>query len=374
MSSALIVNQKEKIRDLIESSDSIGIVVSENQDIDSVGAALGLYLILVAAGKKVQIVSKKNPEVSVSNLVGVDKISKSFSGTTKILTISVPYREGEIEKVSYNIEDTRLNVNLFAESSGITFNESDVQYIRKGSAPSTIITVGIANEAELGGLVDLTGVKTIHLDKNPMNSMFGDASIIDPSFSSLSEIAAQIIIELNLGYDPDALQNLLDGMIYATDNFTSQNTSPYAFEAAGFLLANGAKRKDRSFESLHDRQDRLQTSTDDRFPKEEHLLRQGRSPLRQGARDTRLTNPNPANSNSVGQISHNDPDAQVFAGGPARNAPARHASQVDAGGQSQNPLPAKNIEEAESIEGSSEAAVPDDWFLPKVFKGTRKGN
>ena len=209
MSSALITNQKAQILELIDSSQELGIVVSESQNIDTLASALGLYLILKSNGKNVQIVSKKEPTVEVSNLVGIDKISKNFSGSTKILTISVPYREGEIEKVSYNIEDTRLNVNLFAESSGITFNENDVQYIRKGSSPSTIITIGVTNEAELSALVDLKAVKTIHLDKNPLNSLFGDVSIIDPSFSYLSEIVTQLIMEAKIGYELDDFQNIM---------------------------------------------------------------------------------------------------------------------------------------------------------------------
>src|SRR3989338_10352077 len=198
---SLIKNQAVQVKELIDSSESIGIIVSENQNIDTVAAALGLYLSLSSNGKNVQIVSKKEPTVEVSSLVGVDKISKTFAGNIKILTISVPYREGEIEKVSYNIEDTRLNVNLFAETSGITFNESEIQYIRKGSAPSLVITLGVIDESELLGLLDLKSVKSIHIDRNPLNAMQGDVVIIDPSFSSLSEIVTELITELNLGHE-----------------------------------------------------------------------------------------------------------------------------------------------------------------------------
>ena len=353
MGSSLITNQKEKIREIIDSSESIGIVVSENQDIDIVAAALGLYLVLKSNGKNVQVVSKKGPTVEVSNLVGVDKILKSFSGNTKILTISVPYREGEIEKVSYNIEDTRLNVNLFAETSGITFDENDIQYIRKGSQPSTIVTVGVVNEGELSGLVDLKEAKTIHLDKNPLASLFGDVSIVDPSFSSLSEIVAELVIELNLGYDLDAFQNLLDGIAYATRNFTSQTASPYAFEAAGFLLQNGAKRRG----GAQGKQDRGQ-GRDDRFPREEQFLH--KRPQQQAFDKT--TRPNwprpvlnprarPTSASAVSGLPSGAPQPDSLAS--AQSAP---------------------IEEIESVEGGGTGEIPNDWFLPKVFKGSRRGN
>ncbi|OGH16435.1 MAG: hypothetical protein A3C30_04560 [Candidatus Levybacteria bacterium RIFCSPHIGHO2_02_FULL_40_18] len=327
MGSSLITNQKEKIRELIDSSESIGIIVSENQNIDTVAAALGLYLSLSSNGKNVQIVSKKEPTVEVSSLVGVDKISKTFAGNIKILTISVPYREGEIEKVSYNIEDTRLNVNLFAETSGITFNESEIQYIRKGSAPSLVITLGVIDESELLGLLDLKSVKSIHIDRNPLNAMQGDVVIIDPSFSSLSEIVTELITELNLGHDIDSFQNLMDGITYATRNFTLPATSPFAFEMAGFLLQNGARRKEKG-----ERREERERN----FPQESHFLQTrgaGRSDFRQ-----------------------NRPQA-----GRPQTAQDPFAST-------------KNIEQVESVEGTGTGEIPEDWFLPKVFKGSRKGN
>src|SRR3989344_1194000 len=193
---SLIKKQAGLVRELLDSSSDIGIIVGENQNIDTMGAALGLYLILAQDGKNVQVVSKKEPTVEISNLFGIDRVAKSFEGATRILTISVPYREGEIEKVSYNIEENSLNVNLFAEENGISFSEKDVQYIKKGSSPSLIITIGVRNDAELNGFVDPKSVKTIHIDINPLNSLMGgDVVIIDPSFSSLSEIVAELIKE-----------------------------------------------------------------------------------------------------------------------------------------------------------------------------------
>lgn len=360
MSNALISNQKERVRELLDSSTDIGIIIGENQNIDTVAAGLAFYLILQSRGKNVQVVSKKEPIVEVSSLVGVDRISKSFGGKTSVLTISVPYREGEIEKVSYNIEDTKLNVNLFAEESGITFDERDVQYIRKGASPSLVITIGVGSEEELSGLVDLKSVKTIHLDRNPLNALMGDVSIIDPSFSSLSEIVTQLIIELNLGYDVDAFQNLTDGITYSTRNFTSQTTSPYAFEAVGFLLQNGAKRKERNqnmrpFDSAQGKRDDRNRN----FPREDQFLRGSQPQQRtQGANPMQNNNPQPQQPRI--QILQQPKIQSQF---PSQHGPKEMTTEA-------RDLP----EETPYTEGSRSSEVPDDWFLPKVFKGSKKGN
>ena len=345
---SLIKKQAGLVRELLDSSSDIGIIVGENQNIDTMGAALGLYLILAQDGKNVQVVSKKEPTVEISNLFGIDRVAKSFEGATRILTISVPYREGEIEKVSYNIEENSLNVNLFAEENGISFSEKEVKYIKKGTAPSLIITIGVPNEGELEELVDPKSVKTIHIDINPLNSLTGDVVIIDPSFSSLSEIVATLAKELSISLDADALQNLMDGIVYATRNFTSPNTSAYAFEAAGFLLANGARRKEKKFESGRDRN----------FPREDHF----REP--KADRPDVLRGPK-FNSGVGNQF---QPRQQ-----PITNYPPKITGESVTNPVSNNPPSKDSLPEANPSDVTSKD-IPDDWFLPKVFKGTRKGN
>ncbi len=340
MSNVLISNQKEQIRELLDSATSIGIIIGENQNIDTVAAGLAFYLILRSQGKNVQVISKKEPTVEISNLFGIDKVAKSFEGATHILTISIPYREGEIEKVSYNIEENSLNVNLFAEENGISFSEKDVRYIKKGTAPSLIITIGVQNDSELNGLVDPKSVKTIHIDINPLSGLMGgDVVIIDPSFSSLSEIVATLAKELSFISDVDAFQNLMDGIVYATRNFTVSNTSSYAFEAAGFLLQNGARRKEKKSES-------------------------GRDLRAQGF----VGKPQDRNNNFPRSVNQFQPRQQ-----PITNYPSKNTRESVIDPISDNSSAIDSLQEVIPSDVTSKD-VPGDWFLPKVFKGSRKGN
>lgn len=332
MTSPLIINKTEQLRNLISDSESIGIVVGENQSIDTMAAALGLYLALADSGKSVQIVSKREPIVELSNLVGIDKVRKSFEGKTKLLTISVPYREGEIEKVSYNIEEDKLNVNLFAEENGISFNEQDIEYIRKGSSPSLLITIGVATNEELREVANVDNtIKTIHIDTNPMSSLEGDVVLIDPSFSSLSEIVTEMALDLGLRLDIDASQNLLDGISYATRNFSLPATSAYAFEAAGYLMQNGARRKTREERKATSFSPQSQGQIQE-IDREEQIL----DSLRQEQRKT----PSVLKNERMRDFDMSSSDS-----GP--------------------------IEEVERETGSD---VPTDWFMPKVFKGSKKTN
>jgi hypothetical protein len=348
MTNSLLKNQKDIILELLSGNESIGVIVGEDQSIDSVAAGLGLYLVLRNSGKNVQIISKKIPNVEVSSLFGVDQIKKSFDGLTKILTISVPYREGEIEKVSYNIENDKLNVNLFAENSGISFSENEIDYIRKGSSPQVIVTIGVASEEELSGFVDPKSVKTIHIDRNPINPLLGDVALIDPSFSSLSEIVASLIMELSLGFDNDGFQNLMDGITHATRNFTLQTTSPFAFETAGYLLQNGAKRKDKA-----ERSARIPDAPRN-FPREEYFL--NKKPRIQPNQPVRNNPPKDTPTEDLNTI--NQPDQKFNLNDPIHDD-MQNLNMTKPSGEGEAEMPDE---------------IPDDWFLPKVFKGSRKGN
>lgn len=386
MKTSLISSEKDALLSSL-SAGTIGIVIGERQNLDTVASALSLYLSLKASGKGVQIISKRDITVELSSLFGAGKIEKSFSGSTKTLTISVPYREGEIEKVSYNIETDRLNVNLFAEENGISFRESDIQYIRKGSSPETVFVLGTASISELDGLLD-GGAKIINIDNSRQNTLFGDIVLVDSIFSSVSEIVSEVIAELGLILDIDIAQNLLDGITFATRNFTNPQTSAYAFESAGFLLMNGAQRKNQGQVQVQNRG-----------------FDQRRQQIPQGAR----------NFPAAELLSNSRPQqSQVRNMQPARNPQSKLEEIVNRMKQEErvsdplrpnsNPITARHQPELESIETGGNADiqkdtfdsiddlvtdesyiesqsqphvpsdVPDDWFLPKVFKGTKKKN
>lgn len=246
MNDNAFTSSRDTLNDFISQAPSIGIVIGGDQNLDKTAAALALFLSLKEIGKNVQVVSRKEPVVEISNLVGIDKIKKEFEGAVKTLVISVPYHDGDIEKVSYNIEGDRLNVNLFAETNGISFRDQDIQFIKKGSSPTLIFAIGISSQDKLTEIVDMgVGIRAVNIDNNPTNSLYGDLVFVDPNFSSTSEIVAKILSEVSLPITVDVAQNLMDGLSRATSDFSSSKTSPYAFEAAALLLKSGAKRSAR---------------------------------------------------------------------------------------------------------------------------------
>lgn len=366
----IVFNSLPTIQTLLGESSTVGVVIGENQTLDTVAAGLSLYLALKDSGKSVQIISKKDPIVEYSNLVAIDQIARDFSGVTRTFTISVPYRNEEIEKVSYNIEGDRLSVNLFAEEKGISFTEKDIEYIKKGSAPSLIITIGVE---DLSQLQIEQGVKIINIDNSGFNSMFGDVPLVDSAFSSTSELVTRLIEELRLPLDIDTAQNLLDGITNATQNFTSPKTSATAFTAAGVLLSKGARRTEvRNSPNVNQNLSQLVRNN----PPQNQNSRRDR---RGRDRGIRPQNQNRPYSQMPRQFQNPQPSTQTNPSpfqediAPMQEEPEQ--IQMPHTPRSTGSIPAPVIDDNDMVDrdfvDQPDDQAPSDWFIPKVFKSTK---
>ncbi len=234
-----------KLSEILSKSKSIGIVTPKDPNLDQMGAALALYLSLSSDGKNVTVATPNDPLVEVSNLVGIDEVKTSINGRIGDLVVSFPYKEGEVEKVSYTLEDNFLNIVVKAGDEGLSFNEKDVKFTRPKVAPDLLFIIGASMLSNLGKLFDpqeLKDTTVINIDNSSQNQGFGDLVMVSPRSSSISEQVASVISSLSLKMDVDIAQNLMKGIDFATDNFQSPNTSALAFEMAGVLMRQGALR------------------------------------------------------------------------------------------------------------------------------------
>src|SRR5690348_2001865 len=144
----------QKLKDAIGKSNSIGIAVAQNPSLDEMGVALPFYLLLKTANKRVTIASPSDPIVEISSLVGIDRVQKRFGGDAGDLVVSFPYKEGEIEKVSYTLENNFLNIIVKASEQGLSFQEQDVRFTRGSGSIDLLIVVGAAQLNQIGDVVD----------------------------------------------------------------------------------------------------------------------------------------------------------------------------------------------------------------------------
>lgn len=234
-----------EIQNLLGKSNEVLILTHENPSQDSLGATLALFLALSASGKRGTVACPTPLTVEFGNLVGIDKISQALGG--KNFIISLDYVEGAIEKVSYNVSDDKFNLVIEPRVGAPPFSPEKVHYSQNNANPDLIFVLDSANFEQLGKFYqdekDLySKVTIINIDYHPNNSYFGRINLVDPEASSTSEIITFLLQNLGLPLTEDTATNLLAGITFATNNFSSESAGAGAFEAAAICLKAGGKR------------------------------------------------------------------------------------------------------------------------------------
>lgn len=350
--------QVNQARSILGNSKNILLAIPVDPSIDNVASALALYLSLSAAGKQVSIITPTEITVQFNHLIGVDKISTSFTAQNgKNLIISFPYTEGSIEKVSYNIENETFNLVIEPREGYPSVLPEMMKYNFSGGNYDTIVTIGAANIEELGQIYSnnqnlFNEKQVINIDDDIANSNFGKINLIDSKIASLSELVLGLIDQMNLPVEADIATNLLTGLTAQTNNFSSPKTTATTFETAAMLLKFGAQKT------------QITTPPDrSNFPQ---FMKQ----------DKKQDQPNiQKNINQFG-LNQNSPYLKpqpkpfISPGGFKSRFPTQPQQQAQPIRQPQ-PLN-KNTQQNQpsTYESSKPPETPPDWLKPKIYKGS----
>ena len=118
-------NNVFEVRSLLQNAQSVLIALSTANDEDIVAAGLGLYLTLSKMKKQVTIVTSEKVTVEVSHLFGIDKITDQIAGGNN-LVVSMPYKDGSIEKVSYHIDGNKFNLVIEPRGERLDFDPNQI--------------------------------------------------------------------------------------------------------------------------------------------------------------------------------------------------------------------------------------------------------
>ena len=356
-------NLFQKIKDLIDANQAIGIVVGANPTYDHMAAGLGLYLSLVQMKKNAAIVCPTDPSVELSSLVGIDKVQKSFgAGSATIaaagtgdMVVAFPYREGEIEKVSYDVDNGKLKIVIKAGAQGLSFGPSDVQFEQGGQAlqaanagimPSLVFFIGVADMQQMGIATKPQGTTIVNIDNRSQNTKYGDVVHVDSRFTSVSEEVADFLtlLEPQIELDKDTSQNLLSGILSATNNFQNGQGSYLAFEMAGILMKKGAVRTGNSPVQA------AQMPASNYFPPQQQVPEPN---VFQPA-----AQPAPVQQPNFGAVFGNAAGVQQAQPMP-QPAPVQEPQFV-----------AQPVQPVQPVQNTQNNQPPADWLTPKVYKGS----
>lgn len=321
-------------------ASQVGILLGQNPSLDAMASALALSLSLANSGKRTEVFCPTLPSVGLSYLVGINKVKQQLGGSGNGLIISLPYKQGAIEKISYDIVGERINLTVVPGLDGLSFTTDDINYEMPSTKIDLFIAIGIVSEDELASFYPASLESTvINIDYSNRNSGYGNVSLVDPSYSSYSEIVAKLLITLALPIDTDIAQNLLSGIVDATGNFQSEQTSPFAFETVGLLMQKGARREARPI-----------LAKDAFFEEEE-----------QKAQAVSSQKPWDQRANVMPRRQQSFPSKKQQQPFP------RHI-----GGQSQPYIKPASVAKPQdnTTAKNDQGQTPKDWFEPKIYRGS----
>ncbi len=351
----------QRLKDLVTQHQSIGIIVSPNPTHDEMAAGLGMYLALKQMGKNVSVASPTDPTVAISSLVGIDKVQKSLSGAGGDLMVTFPYREGEIEKVSYTVDNGQLNIVVKAGANGLSFTQSDVQFKQGGAMPTLLFMIGVTDLNQVSGVInaaEMGNTTVVNIDNKQTNTGYGDVVHVSPRFSSISEMVADFLtlLEPQIELDVDTSQNLLSGILSANADFQNGRGSYLAFEMAGILMKKGAVR---SVNGNFANPTTTPMETSNYFPQQQPVQA---APAVQPVQIPQFQQPMPQQpfSQAQGQPLGQTQGQQFQPGSQSQPVAQQPQPQTEAQQPNQQP----------QNQQPNNQQPPADWLTPKVYKGS----
>ncbi|HLB60683.1 MAG TPA: hypothetical protein VJL83_03690 [Patescibacteria group bacterium] len=241
-------NMVFQLRSLLQSAQSILIVLSGQGDEDTVAAGLGLYLSLLKIRKQITIIAPDDSKVERAHLVGINKIGKQLAGGSTLI-VSIPYSEGAIEKASYTIENNRLNLVIEPRGEKLNFSINDIEYNYGKGEYDAIFTVGVSEPSQMGEVYQkhqniFSQKPIVNIDRNQQNTQFGRINIV--ADAPISQTVALVLKSLHLPLDQDAASNLYTGIVAAQQGIQLEGASPDTLEAVAFLLRANARQLQKS--------------------------------------------------------------------------------------------------------------------------------
>lgn len=230
----------DKFQEVLVKSGNILIVLPKDPPFDTVAAALSLHLSLANYGKKLSVFCPSQMLVEFSQLVGVDRVGGELGN--KNLTLSLKdYPADNIERVSYNIENGRMQLAIISkEGVEAPLPEQIVASYSGMSSVELVIFVGEGDDVALEEIVRVPHSALILHNYKTYLPQIGrrrhTVEIVNGGTSCYSELVGWLLIESKLPLDQDTAHNLMLGIAQATRNYTISALRPETFELVAKLM------------------------------------------------------------------------------------------------------------------------------------------
>ncbi len=223
-------------------SQATNVLVTVNKDpsVDQLAACIGLTLALNKEDKHAAAVfSGEVP--SVMEFLEPNKTLEKNTDSLRDFIISIDREKAD--KLRYKVEDSF--VRIFITPYKTSISENDLEFSQGDFNVDAVVALGVQERTQLDEAILAHGRilhdATIISVNNAYNSELGSLNWYNESASSLSEMVAEIIKQIdNKVFDSQIATALLTGIVAETDRFKNDKVTQKTMDMSGILISAGA--------------------------------------------------------------------------------------------------------------------------------------
>ena len=223
-------------------AENVLVALSNDPTVDEIAAAMGLSMVLDAAGKHVTaIYSGKTPNV----LEFLKPRDRFETGTESLQDFVIALNKDKADHLRYKIDGDFVKVYVTPYKS--TISGDDIEFSRGDFNVDLVISLNVPATTELDAALKEYGrimhdATSVNITNNAGGN-FGDVEWVDSTASSISEMVSKLAFAISAEIDSSAATALLTGLVAATDRFKNPATTPEAMALAAKLMGAGADQQ-----------------------------------------------------------------------------------------------------------------------------------
>lgn len=243
---------KDSFQKLLDTTNSMLIILPSEPDIDPAAAGLGLYLYLKQRKQNVSIACPSPMRVIHNQLVGVDKINNQLGDKNLVVKLA-SYNPDNIDTVIWDIINGEFHLNIVTKTNATPPQREQVQLDYRGIGSDFIVLIGGSTPNHFPILTDehvfespstngdSKKIQIAHIGTQDLQieTKHQIISLARPA-SSISELVTSII-DTQQDLEADIASNFLTGIYEGSNNFTSNFVTATTFEMVATLMKKGAK-------------------------------------------------------------------------------------------------------------------------------------
>lgn len=238
----------QQLKNLLDKAKNVLIILPQSPQGDTIGAGWAWHFFLKKKGieSEIAFANGNSQQTKFGFLPTPEKISHEILGARDfVLAFATKYNK----IIDVRTEKSPEELRIFITPEKGSIDPRDFSFIPASFKYDLVLALGCPDHAASGKIYTenpdiFFEVPVVNIDFKGSNENFGQINLVSLTASSVSEICAETLEQIDPALiDKDIAECLLAGIISATESFQQRNTTPKALSLSATLMGQGADQQ-----------------------------------------------------------------------------------------------------------------------------------